>query len=375
MRISNKKKIIKIGVLTSSRADYGIYSPLLKILKSDKRIELHIIAFGMHLLKDQGYTFDQIKKEKFKNLHKIKGMTNLDSPKDISNNYGNLILNFSKFWNKFSFNWVLALGDRFEMSAAVQSAIPFEVNIAHLHAGETTLGAIDNIYRDQISLASKMFFTANNQFSKKLKNFTSFHKNIYSVGSLSLSNIRELCIPEWISVCKKFNILNKKFVLVTFHPETVNLYNNKSYLKIIEQCLAELSQKIYIIITQSNSDTMGSKYRKLFESLKRRNPENFCLVKSFGRLNYFAAMKKCEFLLGNTSSGIIEAASFNKFVVNVGDRQKGRLRSKNVLDVDYDKSDILSACSRVLNSKFKGKNVYEKDKTSENILSKLIQNS
>ena len=143
---------IKIGVLTSSRADYGIYKPLLEKLSRDNRFNLIIIAFGMHLQKHHGFTISEIRRDNFGAIHTVLGMPDKDSPIEISKGYGALIINFSEYWSLNKFDHVFALGDRFEMSAAVQAGIPFEVNFSHIHGGETTLGAIDNIYRHQIKL-------------------------------------------------------------------------------------------------------------------------------------------------------------------------------------------------------------------------------
>ena len=370
--MKNNKKI-KLGILTSSRADYGIYKPLLDKIKTNTFFEIHLIVFGMHLQKQHGYTYKSIVNDGYELIHKVKGMPFEDNSIDISKGYGNLISSFSNFWNSHFFDWVLVVGDRFEMSAAVQSAIPFEIQFAHIHAGEVTLGSVDNIYRDQISLASKIYFTSNEYFSKRLKTFVHFPENIFNVGSLSLDGLSQISIPSWKNVSKKFNLPNRDFILVTFHPETVNVENSFRHIKIICETLIHLSKYICIVITQTNADNMGSKFRNSFKDLSIKNPENIYLVDSFGKLNYFSAIKNSKFLLGNTSSGIIEAASFKKFVINVGDRQKGRLKSKNIIDVPFDKEQILISSKLLLNKNiYSGSNVYSKKNTANNIIKKLI---
>lgn len=363
----------KIGILTSSRADYGIYKNLLDLFKSNKNIELIIIAFGMHLQKQHGDTLNEIKKDNF-NIITVQGMPYNDSKYDISNGYGEIVKSFSNLWNDSVFDVVFALGDRFEMNAAVQSGIPFEVNFAHIHGGEISLGSIDNIYRDQISIASKIHFTSTTESRKRLLNMLINNKNIYNVGSLSIDRLNFLELPNWFSVCQKFDIPNKPFALITFHPETINNNNNTLFVEILIKTLSELCKSIHLVITQANADSYGNLYRQMSVDLKNKFPKRISVINSFGKLNYFSAMKNSNFLLGNTSSGIIEAASFGKYVFNVGDRQSGRVRSENIIDVKYDKEEILEAIAPFLKKQtYKGLNRYKLSNTALKIYDNTLK--
>ncbi|MFK8060268.1 MAG: UDP-N-acetylglucosamine 2-epimerase [Polaribacter sp.] len=360
---------MKIGVLTSSRADYGIYKQLLSKLSKDDQFQLVIIVFGMHLLKEHGDTVKVIEKDNFGIIHKVLGMPNKDSEMEIAKGYGNLIINFSDYWSKNKFDYIIALGDRYEMSAAVQATIPFNLKIAHLHGGETTLGAIDNIYRHQITLASKAHFVSSDVFAEKVSNLIGSKLNIFNVGALSLDGFEYLILPEWSAVMKEFNIPTQNFTLVTFHPETVNVNKNKEYCKVIYKALEEISHNNHIVITMANADTMGSLYRETSKELKEKYPNKITLVESFGKENYFSAMKASKFLIGNTSSGILEAASYGKFVVNVGSRQLGRLQSGNVINVDFNKDQIIDAVEQIkIDGNFRGVNKYYKPNTANNII-------
>ena len=367
---------MRIGVLTSSRADYGIYTPLISKLSKDDRFDLTIIAFGMHLQKQHGETIKNIVTDNFSdNIHRVFGMPIKDSPLDISNGYGNIISEFSNYWNKNKYDYVLALGDRFEMSAAVQAAIPFDLKIVHLHGGETTLGAIDNIYRHQITIASKIHFVATSKFAKKVIDITENPINVYNVGALSLDGVKELDLPKWKNVRELFDIPDKKFILTTFHPETINPNQNKIYSEIIFKVLEEICQNTHVIITLANADTMGSLFRNSSKALKNKYPMNITLINNFGKNNYFSAMKASEMLLGNTSSGILEAASFGKYVINVGNRQSGRLRSNNVIDVSFNKNEIIESIKKINKSyEFKGENKYYKANTVNKIIEILLTN-
>ena len=365
---------MKIGVLTSSRADYGIYLPLLDKLKFDQRFQLEIIAFGMHLQKSQGNTINQIIKGGFKVIHKVGEMPESDGVVDISKGYGNMIVSFAEFWSKNKYEVVLALGDRWEMSAAVQASIPFEVKIGHIHGGETTLGATDNIYRHQITLASTFHFTASEVFSERVISILGSDKNVHTVGSISLEDINQLQLPSWDSVKEKFAIPFDDFILVTFHPESVGASMNKHYASVISDVLEILTKEYNVLVTKANSDALGSLFNDCFKQLQEEYPHKLKLVSALGKLNYFKAIEKCDFMLGNTSSGIIEAASFGKYVVNVGDRQKGRLRNENVIDVQFESNEIQLAIKSVAKRlQYSGRNKYVRLSTTETIVNVISQ--
>ena len=367
---------MKIGILTSSRADFGIYHSLINELNNDKNFITEIIVFGSHLQQHHGLTLNEIKNNFNNNVIKIKGMPKDDKQIDISYGYGKLVSSFSKFWDTNKYDLVFALGDRFEMSAAIQSCIPFEIKIAHIHGGETTMGSTDNIYRHQISLASNIHFTSNEKASIRLIEVLGDKNNIYNVGSLSLDNITSMSLPSWNTTLNEFKIPDKPYVLVTFHPETVEQNKNFKYIKIIENTLLELSKNIYIIITLANADSCGSNYRDLAFRIKNAKPDRISVIHSFGKTHYFNAIKNSRFLLGNSSSGIIEAASYKKFVINVGNRQKGRMRSDNIIDVIYSKDEIISQSMKLIKGKdFVGNNNYFQKNSAEkikNIINKLL---
>ena len=368
---------MKIGVLTSSRADFGIYQPLLKRMVDDGRFEVEIIAFGTHLSPYHGYTIRNITEAGFAVHKQIQGMPLSDVPEAIGNAYGNLVINFSQFWAESDYDWVLALGDRYEMSAAVQAGIPMSVHFAHLHGGETTLGAKDNIYRHQITLASALHLVATQAYAEKVQSLVGQQENVFWVGALSLDGIEDLQTPKWRTIADENNLpAEDGFILVTFHPETVNYDLNNAFCEIASDAMQALAASNKIIITMPNADQAGSIYRKRFELLKAQNPEQIYLVENFGRLKYFSAIKHARFLLGNTSSGIIEAASFGKYVVNVGDRQKNRAQSDNIINVPFNRQKILTACQKAAEKgNYSGSNIYSRPNTSTQIIKLLLSNA
>jgi GDP/UDP-N,N'-diacetylbacillosamine 2-epimerase (hydrolysing) len=365
---------MKIGVLTSSRADFGIYLPLLRKVKNDSYFELEIIAFGTHLSKFHGYTINEIEKEKFQKIHSISTILTNDDPQSIATSYGLTCFKFADFWQQNKYDLVFCLGDRYEMNAAVQAGLPFNLKFAHLHGGETTLGAIDNIYRHQITLASTLHFTANSAFSDQVAQIIGEKQNIFTVGSLSLNESLNFTPKYKTEFCKTFNIPSKDFALITFHPETANFDMNHNFAIEMRKALSQVTSKLFLVITMPNADTMGSIFRMEIEKLKDEHPEKVLCVENFGKDNYFTAMYYSKVLIGNTSSGIIEAASFGKYVVNVGERQKGRLQSDNIISCKFNHDDIIQSIELAISKgDYKGGNVYYLPNPSEAIIKTVKQ--
>ena len=366
---------MKIGVLTSSRADYGIYLPLLQKIKEDSFFEMEIIAFGTHLSRSHGYTLTTIENDGYKTIHTISSLISNDDEQSISTSYGVTVMKFADFWQNHQYDLVFCLGDRFEMSAAIQAGIPFGVTFAHLHGGETTLGAIDNVYRHQISLVSKYHFTATEVFSEKLTNIMGSSDGVYTVGSLSLNDIKTFTPIEKGTFYDTFSIPDEEFALVTFHPETMSLQDNGRYAQAMKNALATISEDLFVVITMPNADTQGSIYREAILEMKKENENRFLLIENFGKTNYFSAMHYCKLLIGNTSSGILEAASFGKYVVNVGDRQKGRAQSNNIINCSFVALDIIEATEKAKKlDKYVGANVYFKEAVADNVI-KIVKES
>lgn len=363
----------KIGLLTSSRADYGIYKPLLSQLVKTPNFEVTRIVFGPHLLPQFRSSLDEIKTDPYGKYEQIGSFKETNKAKDVANIYGEIILNFTSFWGESNFDVVIALGDRFEMSAAVQAGIPFNIKIAHIHGGETTLGAIDNIYRHQISLASKVHFTATKEYAERVASLIGTTENIYTVGALSLSDLGEKKVKKWDKVRGEFGIPNYPFILITVHPETIDHIRNLENIAGLKEILKILSSRYHLLITGTNTDQSHKGYNALFMELKSLYPSRFTLIDSMGRENYFSALQNCVFVLGNSSSGIIEAASFGKFTIDLGHRQKGRLTSLNTINLPFKSKVVLNYVNHLEKKSliFKGENIYFQNNTISSIIEEL----
>jgi GDP/UDP-N,N'-diacetylbacillosamine 2-epimerase (hydrolysing) len=365
---------MKIAVLTSSRADYGIYLPLLKAFGREQDIAFSLIVFGTHLSHDHGYTVDEIEKEGFPIEEKIETVISGDSPEKIAQSFGQTCIKFAEFWNRKQkdFDIVFALGDRYEMAAAVVAAVPFQLKFAHLHGGETTLGAIDNVYRHLISLASYLHFVSTKAFELRLRNLLDTpNPLIFKTGSLSLENIDQLQLLDCEEFYTKWKIdLRRPTILVTIHPETVDFNQNVKYKDIVSEALINLAKLYQIVITMPNADTLGGIFREQFLMLSQKEINIFA-VENFGTQSYFTCMNYSQLLLGNTSSGILEAASFKKYVVNLGNRQKGRLCGGNVIHVPFDVAKILQIVNNYIGMVWEEGNIYYKAHPSKFIINTL----
>lgn len=365
---------MKIAILTSSRADYGIYLPLLRTLAKAEDVEWGLVVFGTHLSRLHGHTVDVIEKDGFPILNKIEVLLSGDTPLAVTKAYAQTVEKFAEYWNREgnNFDIIVALGDRFEMAAAVAAGIPFGVKFAHLHGGETTLGAIDNIYRHSISLASALHFVSAKPFEGRLRQLLDdTEAPIFNVGSLSLENLVQMDLLDLPTFKEKWDIdLETPTVLVTVHPETVAFKKNEEYCGAIIQALQTLASTYQIVITMPNADTAGMIYRTGFTQLAQQLASVHS-IENFGTQSYFTCMKYARLLIGNTSSGIVEAASFQKYVLNIGDRQKGRLCGENVIHLPFNEELIVKNAHEYASKAYLGGNLYQQESPSKQILNHI----
>ncbi len=368
---------MKVAFLTSSRADFGIYLPLLQAMGSDDFFDVRIIAFGTHLSSFHGHTIEAIIAEGFAIDYQVETVLASDTAASISSSMALTGLKFAAVWEreKENYDLVFCLGDRYEMFAAVSAAAPFNMRFAHLHGGETTMGAIDNEFRHCLTIFSVIHFTATDDYAKRVAQIKGCNENVYAVGSLSLDNLPRLHFLSARDFEAKFSInLLQPSILVTYHPETVSVANNRRNAENLVSAL-DFFKEFQVIITMPNADTMGNAMREVYLDFAT-NRSNVFIVESFGTEGYFSCMNLCSLVVGNSSSGIIEAASFGKYVVNIGDRQKGRAVSENVIHCQADNASIIKACKDGLTKgRYTGTNIYFKENVAKNIIEILKNGS
>ncbi|MBK7182915.1 MAG: UDP-N-acetylglucosamine 2-epimerase (hydrolyzing) [Bacteroidetes bacterium] len=360
-----------ITFLTSSRADYGIYLPLLKKIKADSFFSLKIIAFGTHLSKKHGETIQQIYADGFDVAYKIDTLLDGDTPLIIAQSMAKTMAQFAEIWEKEkdTTDLIFCLGDRFEMFAAVSASVPFNIPIAHLHGGETTLGAIDEVFRHSLTSMSKLHFASTEKHKKRVEQILGHSKLVFNVGALSIDNLNDLQLYSKDAFKEKFGIELNNPILVTFHPETKSYEKNEFYIDQLLLALMDIEQQL--IFTMPNADTSGNIIREKINLFVKKK-SNAYVVESFGTQGYFSCIAHCSFVLGNSSSGIIEAASFGKYVINLGARQQGRDVGANVFHCEIDSQKIKDAIISVKKAPvLSKKNIYGDGKASDIIIERL----
>jgi GDP/UDP-N,N'-diacetylbacillosamine 2-epimerase (hydrolysing) len=357
--------MVRIGVLTSSRADFGVYLPLLKAFKKDTEICFEIIAFGTHLSNFHGYTINEIEKNDFEIKYKISSLISDDTENAIATSAALTSLKFADFWtnHKDEFDVVLCLGDRFEMFSAVVAGIPFGIKFAHFYGGDYSQGAIDNVYRDSLTHCSDIHFTSTQECADRVKQMVKNFVSIDVIGILSIEELENMNLLSLDDFFEKWNInIRLPTILGTFHPETIHPENNIQYSKIVFETLAIIQKSFQLVITMPNADTNGIIFRKMFEKLKLDFSKRVHLIENFGLQSYFSCMKHSKLMIGNSSSGISEAASFNKYFISIGNRQKGRRLGPNVISVPFDKKMIVNAIMKTMQlGEYFGENIYKKN--------------
>ena len=330
----------KIAFLTCGRSDFSIYLPLIKQLKR-RKFHITIIAFGSHGSDLYGDSLQELKIAKAHEIITINSLNKRFSPNEVLLSMSSTIKKFSKVWKSRQFDLVFALGDRFEMFAAVASGVPYNVTFAHMHGGEKTLGAIDDVFRHSITHMSKLHLVSTNVHKRRVNDLigNNDYKNIHNIGSISLHNISATKMLKRNNFLDGIGMPRAPYILVTIHPETIDLKMNAGLISSTLEALdtVELNK----LLTLPNNDTNSDIIRK--QIAKRKGRKDYFIFESLGVDGYFNAIRHCQFMFGNSSSGIIESMHFGKYAINVGDRQLGREANKNILHVPANKEKIIKA--------------------------------
>lgn len=339
-----------IGVITVGRSDYGIYRPVLRAIRDDLNLKLHLIVAGMHLLEKFGLTKSEIEKDGFEIGQTAEFSLANDNPEGIAQSMGAAVEAFSKCYSRLRPDILLVLGDRFEMHAAALAALPFKIPVAHIHGGELTLGAIDNALRHSITMLSHIHFTATEEYKKRVLQLGEEPWRVHCTGAPALDALIGFQPKSLQELAEKFVLpLKEAPVLVTYHPATLEHENTEWQIDQLLQALSILDSPI--VFTGTNADTKNSViWNKIKAFISSRSKAY--LVLNFGPDYYFSMLSHCRFMIGNSSSGLIEAPSFGLPVVNIGSRQEGRVRGKNVIDVGYTKEEIVRGIAKALSLEF-----------------------
>lgn len=342
----------KICVVTGTRAEYGLLYWLMKEIQADDELELQIIATGQHLSPEFGLTYKNIEADGFAINAKVEMLLSSDSPVGIAKSVGLGTIGFADALARLQPDIMVLLGDRFEALAAAQTAMILRIPIAHIHGGETTEGAIDEAIRHSITKMSQIHFVSESEYRDRVIQLGENPESVFEVGAVGIDNIVRLKLLSLQDLEKQINFsLGKKFFLVTYHPETLTGKSPVVALKTLFAVFDEFPE-YKLIFTQANSDAGGRIINEQIEAYAKKNKERVLLVKSLGQLRYLSAMKLCAAVVGNSSSGLLEAPVLHIPTINIGDRQKGRKRYLSVIDCNEDKQQLLSAIQSLRDSKF-----------------------
>jgi GDP/UDP-N,N'-diacetylbacillosamine 2-epimerase (hydrolysing) len=348
----------KICVVTGSRAEYGLFFPIMKKIQSSDLLKLQVIATTMHFSEEFGNTHNQIQKDGFFIDEKIENLLSSDSKTSIAKSTGLATILLSDAFIRLNPDVVLILGDRFETHAAATTAMLMNIPIAHIHGGEITEGSVDDKIRHSITKMSSLHFTSTNEYRNRIIQMGEPSDMVLSVGAPGIDNIVN---NNLLGKGELEDELDWKFkgitALFTFHPETLSVVDTRTEIKRILEVIGVSS--INVLFTYANSDDGGKVINNEIEKFASKDKKRYLVVKSLGQLKYLSAMKHLDFVIGNTSSGIIEAASFQKPVINIGNRQLGRLQSGNIVDSSIDNLEesinivtsesFIEHCNKVVN--------------------------
>lgn len=367
------KQQVPICVLTTTRADYGILRPLIFSLSRDDTVELRLAVTGTHLLESFGMTIHEINADKLPIDVKVPiFLEENKSPETMSQAMARAITGFGAYFQVRPPELLIVLGDRFETFAVCAAAVTACVPIAHLHGGETTEGAMDECFRHCITKMSFLHFTATETYRKRVIQMGEAPERVFNVGALGVENAlhTKFLSPEEMDSYLNFPLSAKPYAVTTFHP--VTLEAGIAYVQ-VNELLSAISQRqdLNFLITKSNADIGGEHINEMLDDFSKAHP-HCCVVSSLGMRRYMSALKYAAFVLGNSSSGLIEAPSFGIPTINIGNRQQGRLQGESVINCKPEKEDILHAVDMALSARVRSKaangiNLYGDGKTSERI--------
>ena len=343
----------KICLVTGTRAEYGLLYWIMKEIDASNDLELQIIVTGMHLSPEFGLTYLEIENDGFHIDYKVEMLLSSDSTVGISKSMGIGMIGFADAYTALNPDILVVLGDRFEIFSAVSAATITKIPIAHIHGGETTEGAYDEAMRHSITKMSHLHFTAAEQYQKRVIQMGEQPKRVFNFGAPGIENIKRLKLLSLEELQASINFkLGKHNLLITFHPVTLENSTAKAQFTNLLYVLNE-QHDTHLIFTKTNADTDGRIINKMIDEYVTSNPERSCVHTSLGQLRYLSSMQFIDGVIGNSSSGLIEAPSFNIGTINIGDRQRGRIKADSVIDCEPSKSGIQNALETLYSKSFK----------------------
>lgn len=353
-----KKGQRKICIVTGTRAEYGLLYRLMRNIAEDEQLQLQLVVTGMHLSPEFGLTYREIETDGFMIDAKVEMLLSSDTPVGIAKSMGMGIIGFADVLDRLQPDFIVVLGDRYEILAAAQAAMAARIPIAHIAGGDTTEGAFDEAIRHSITKMSHLHFVTNEISAKRVKQMGENPEHVFCVGSPSIDQIKSLKLFTKEELEKELNFtFRSRNILVTFHPATLDQQNPAEQFQEILDGLESFGEDLGIIFTKPNSDTYGRTLIQMIDEYVAKHPRHTCAYTNLGQKRYFSVIEQMDAVLGNSSSGIYEVPSFKKVTINVGERQKGRIQVASIINCLPEKKAVIDAikhsftidCSDVVN--------------------------
>ncbi|MGG5872987.1 UDP-N-acetylglucosamine 2-epimerase [Pseudomonas peli] len=339
----------RISIFTSTRAEYGLLYWLIKELHESEDFEMQLVVTGTHLSHEYGYTVNDILADGFTPTEYIATLISEDSPQAITRSSAMLAMALGDYFAREQPDFFIVLGDRVELLAACEAAMIAKVPIVHLHGGEITEGAVDEKVRHAVSKLASLHFVSTEAYRRRVIQMGECPERVFNCGALGLESMARQSIVPREELAEKIGLTpREKYFLVVYHPETNKESEN---IDALLKALADYPDVKKLII-YPNSDIMSRDIIEAIQTFAERFADEVMLIKSLPRDLYLSLMKHCELYIGNSSSGIIEMPTFKRPIINVGDRQKGRIRSSATLDVRLDYQEIASTMRTALSEAY-----------------------
>lgn len=333
----------KICVVTATRAEYGLLKPLMLEIKASNNLELQTLVTGAHLSPEFGLTYQFVEKDGFEITEKVEMLLSSDTAVGISKSMGIGMIAYADAFSRLKPDAIVILGDRYEMLAVASCATIFKIPIIHLHGGEITEGAYDDAIRHAISKLSSLHFTSTEEYRNRVIQMGENPERVYNVGAIGLDNISSLDLMTKEELEKDLEIkFNKYNYQVTFHPETLGELSSQEQFENLLQAI-DHQEDSFFVFTKANADTDGRIINQLIDDYVHKNPEKAICYHSLGTLRFLSFVKIADAIIGNSSSGILEAPSLKTVTINIGDRQKGRIQAHSIINCDNSAESIIKA--------------------------------
>jgi len=368
----------KICIFTSTRADWGLQRGVAELIRCHDGLQLQLLVSGSHLSEKHGMTVLEIESDGFEVNERVDILKFDDTPEGVCKTMGLAMAGYGEAFTRLKPDVVVVLGDRYETFCAAAAAQIHRIPLAHIHGGETTEGAVDEAFRHSITKMTHLHFPVCEEYRQRIIQLGEDPARVFNVGALGLENIRKISLMgrDELAASIQFK-LDRPFFLATFHPVTLEQATSGKQFDVLLSALEQFSEH-KVIFTKANADAEGQVVNEKIDAYVAQHSERCLAIASLGLQRYLSAMKICDAVVGNSSSGILETPAFGVPTVNIGDRQKGRIRTPSIVECEPTQDEIVAALQKALNPRFRDSlqdmiHPCEQENTAMQIVGKIQQ--